>query len=100
MNSGWFKLKLKQDLSEAVRLNKRLSFSFAEGTPSSNRLCGSEQHSGSGLLNAKYLGLKKGLKGERMSSLVCGLPRNNPFSQRSHLTMTHAIRSEQGNDSW
>lgn len=31
MNSGWFKLKLKPDLSEGVRLIKRLSFSFTEG---------------------------------------------------------------------
>lgn len=29
-----------------------------------------------------------------MFSFIFGMPRNNPFSQRSHLTVTHAIRSE------
>lgn len=35
-----------------------------------------------------------------MSSFIFGMPRSNPFSQWSHVTMTHAIRSKQTNVSW
>lgn len=63
MNSGWFELKLHQDQRKMCGLSLK-----GWAPPLSNKLCHSKQRSGSYLLNAKYLDLRKGLKDERMSS--------------------------------